>query len=490
MLLDGELTEVAADVDWTAGELANTLLTDDSLFVTDDGHVGFADVAPGPGEFTTGHRRRRRRVQRPHAALAAGRAVDDLLGLRRPCHHDTEHTWDRTRTTSATIVSTPFDRDGNPGSLSPAEVAEIEAVWQIVAEDFAPFNVDVTTEDPGDAALRYTGAGDAEYGTRIVISPTDAWFGDGYRRRRLRRIVQVEHAGVRLLRQPRQLQVGRRRVVPRVRSHARTAPRRSPTERTYYSGHGAWGPIMGDSYSRELAQWSKGEYAGADHTTRTTWRCSPRTSDIASTITATPTPTATALAGTGETSGFVGADDPVGRVHRRRRRRRYRRPGHAGVDGVEPVRLGHDPQRAGCCRRVEHTAAVGVACRVEQTAPRLGRPRDRGRARRSVHDRGPAGRTRHAVDRLQRVRLARRLPARRRRRRGSPAGPDLPGQVRLTPIAAAYVSPIPVPGEGGSVRLAADGVLRVQVAGTHGVPADVTAAALNVTAVGPTAAGS
>ena len=71
----------------------------------------------------------------------------------------------------AKIVSTPFDRDGNPGSLSTAEVAEIEAVWQIVAEDYAPFNVDVTTEDPGEPGLRYSSARDSEYGVRIVISP-------------------------------------------------------------------------------------------------------------------------------------------------------------------------------------------------------------------------------------------------------------------------------------------------------------------------------
>ena len=53
LLLDGDLTEVAAGVDWTADELADTLLTDDSLFVTDAGDVGYADTAPGPDELTT-----------------------------------------------------------------------------------------------------------------------------------------------------------------------------------------------------------------------------------------------------------------------------------------------------------------------------------------------------------------------------------------------------------------------------------------------------
>jgi hypothetical protein len=56
----------------------------------------------------------------------------------------------------------------------------MEAVWRIVAEDFAPFNVDVTTDDPGYEALEYSGKNDLEYGTRIVISPTDGWFAEGY----------------------------------------------------------------------------------------------------------------------------------------------------------------------------------------------------------------------------------------------------------------------------------------------------------------------
>jgi hypothetical protein len=56
----------------------------------------------------------------------------------------------------------------------------VKGVWRIVAEDFAPFNVDVTTQDPGTEALRHSGRGDAEYGTRIVITPTDVWPGGNF----------------------------------------------------------------------------------------------------------------------------------------------------------------------------------------------------------------------------------------------------------------------------------------------------------------------
>ncbi len=38
----------------------------------------------------------------------------------------------------------PFDTDGAPASFSPAEQQAIVAIWRAVAEDFAPFDVDVS----------------------------------------------------------------------------------------------------------------------------------------------------------------------------------------------------------------------------------------------------------------------------------------------------------------------------------------------------------
>lgn len=47
-------------------------------------------------------------------------------------------------------VTTPaYDIDGDKTTFSDQEIANIRAIWERVAEDFAPFNVDVTTIDPG-----------------------------------------------------------------------------------------------------------------------------------------------------------------------------------------------------------------------------------------------------------------------------------------------------------------------------------------------------
>ena len=51
---------------------------------------------------------------------------------------------------SYTDVTTPvYDVDGDATTFSDTELANIASIWARVAEDFAPFNVDVTTAQPG-----------------------------------------------------------------------------------------------------------------------------------------------------------------------------------------------------------------------------------------------------------------------------------------------------------------------------------------------------
>lgn len=55
-------------------------------------------------------------------------------------------------------------------AFTPTELAYVAAVWRVVAEKFSPFDVDVTTEDPGAAALDRSSADDLTYGTRAVFT--------------------------------------------------------------------------------------------------------------------------------------------------------------------------------------------------------------------------------------------------------------------------------------------------------------------------------
>src|SRR5689334_5044379 len=43
------------------------------------------------------------------------------------------------------LIRPPFDMDGDPATFTADEAATMERIWTFVAEDFAPFNINVTT---------------------------------------------------------------------------------------------------------------------------------------------------------------------------------------------------------------------------------------------------------------------------------------------------------------------------------------------------------
>ena len=62
-----------------------------------------------------------------------------------------------------------YTRDGS-AAFSDAELDVVQEVWARVAEDYATFNIDVTTEDPGTAGLVRSSDEDAAYGMRASIT--------------------------------------------------------------------------------------------------------------------------------------------------------------------------------------------------------------------------------------------------------------------------------------------------------------------------------
>jgi PKD repeat protein len=166
------------------------------------------------------------------------------------------------------IVSAPFDLDGNPASWSTGEQDTIQYIWQRVAEDFAPFEVDVTTQDPGIEGLRKTSSSDEYYGQRVVISPTN-WYS-------------TSAGGVAYIGAfnwssdtpcyafTAQLANGEK-YIAEAASHETGHTLGLYHDGTtagveYYQGHGDWAPIMGVGYYKNIVQWSKGEYVNANNT--------------------------------------------------------------------------------------------------------------------------------------------------------------------------------------------------------------------------------
>ena len=70
----------------------------------------------------------------------------------------------------ATIKAQPFDIDGKPAAFSDAELQRIQYIWQRVAEDFAPFDLNVTTEVVAQDRLVRSSAADMVYGGTVLVT--------------------------------------------------------------------------------------------------------------------------------------------------------------------------------------------------------------------------------------------------------------------------------------------------------------------------------
>src|SRR5262249_46375788 len=71
---------------------------------------------------------------------------------------------------SFTNISTPaFDQDGDATTFSDSELSAITTIWQAVAEDYAPFNINVTTVPPTSFAAGVT--------QKVDIGGNGSWLG-------------------------------------------------------------------------------------------------------------------------------------------------------------------------------------------------------------------------------------------------------------------------------------------------------------------------
>lgn len=175
---------------------------------------------------------------------------------------------------------TGWDSDGAPSTFSTAEHGWIQEVWRQVSETYSAFDVDVTTADPGTAALIRSSSSDESYGTHVIVTRSgtparqvcsSACLGVAY----LGTFDQVDRAGYY---QHAWVFASSSTMSPTVAAQAashetghtlglshdgRTTS--SGSSLPYYPGSVAWGPIMGSSMPRAVSQWSMGEYAGANN---------------------------------------------------------------------------------------------------------------------------------------------------------------------------------------------------------------------------------
>jgi PKD repeat protein len=271
-VLGSKLPAVADYYGMKPNELAQLLRLERSLGVDQKGALlyaceGLAVAAGGTANMMT--------PDSSVTAIANGGTVDafmlhSLPGVKRKIYLDfdghvtTGTSWNNSSLPS--ITSAPFSLDGDP-AFNATEKSMIQRIWQRVAEDFAPFGVDVTTEDPGVEGLKKTTSSDLEYGIRVVISPTN-WYNTG--------AGGVAYIGcfswnsdTPCFAFTQQLANGEKYIAECVShevGHTVSLNHDGASGTSYYQGHGDWAPIMGVGYYRPLVQFSKGEYAGANNT--------------------------------------------------------------------------------------------------------------------------------------------------------------------------------------------------------------------------------
>jgi subtilisin family serine protease len=181
--------------------------------------------------------------------------------------HATTSTRYNSETTLPVIQSPPFDIDGDPNSFSGSELDRIEQVWQRVAEDFIPFDVDVTTQDPGVERLRNAHGLDTQWGVRIVVTKNTFRSGniggDGFVGNFASPIDEPQFVF-------NSDEDGTAEVASFMSGRSLGLANDASTNVDFYQGHGSgntsWGPIMGAAYGRNLTTWDNGTFFGAVNT--------------------------------------------------------------------------------------------------------------------------------------------------------------------------------------------------------------------------------
>lgn len=274
--LGSQLSHVARAYGHSSDQLRDMLRRDRSLQVDRRGRLHYLEPAVAAAN--------ERSSQLAGVAVAADIPLADTFKLHsRPGSHRTlyldfdGHTltgtvWNDSYASGGPIQAPPFDLDGNP-AFNNTELLRIQSIWKRVAEDYAPFDVDVTTELVDEAVLTRSSLADIDYGVRVLISPLSSYVGN---------YGGIAYVGVfdqqgdyykPALVFPERLGQSEKAIAEAASHEAGHTLGLNHDGTTagvgYYTGNGfgetGWAPIMGAGYYQNVTQWSKGEYALADN---------------------------------------------------------------------------------------------------------------------------------------------------------------------------------------------------------------------------------
>ena len=168
------------------------------------------------------------------------------------------------------LIAKPFSQDSDP-AFNERELQTIQEAWLTVAEDYAPFDVNVTTKEPSSSALYRDSYGDPVFGIHAYITPDSPIYEDCG-------CGGVAYVGITKSSSTSSLRtygpawvfsdslysgssIGE--AAAHEIGHNLGLAHDGDAQQGYHAGSAPWAPIMGVGYYQPLSQWSRGEYAGA-----------------------------------------------------------------------------------------------------------------------------------------------------------------------------------------------------------------------------------
>lgn|GEM_PF-1374772 len=172
-----------------------------------------------------------------------------------------------------TFVNEPYSLDAQVDTdFSDAELSSIQRVWQSVAEDYAPFDVNVTTKDLGVDAIDRSSSADLDYGIRVMITRTNP-YGDTCGCGGVAYVGVFNNASNHLFYNPAWVftkgsgvsSKGIAEAAAHEAGHTFGLQHHGTSRAGYYNGAQPWAAIMGAGYYQPVTQWSHGEYPDANN---------------------------------------------------------------------------------------------------------------------------------------------------------------------------------------------------------------------------------